>query len=116
MKYILAIDQSTSGTKALLFDSVGDLIARSDLPHRQIILNDGWVEHDPDEIYQNVLGVVKDVIRKSGIDQDEIVSVGISNQRETVMAWDNRTGEPVYNAIVWQCSRAEKICEQLYES
>ncbi|SCH94945.1 Glycerol kinase [uncultured Ruminococcus sp.] len=115
MKYILAIDQSTSGTKALLFDSVGDLIARSDLPHRQIILNDGWVEHDPDEIYQNVLGVVKDVIRKSGIDQDEIVGVGISNQRETVMAWDNRTGEPVYNAIVWQCSRAEKICEQLYE-
>lgn len=116
MKYVLSIDQSTSGTKALLFDSAGDLIGRSDLPHRQIILNDGWVEHDPNELYQNVIGVVKDVIEKSDINKDNIVCAGVSNQRETVMAWDNQTGEPVYNAIVWQCARAEDICERLKDS
>jgi len=114
-KYVLAIDQSTSGTKALVFDGKGNLIARSDLPHRQIVSENGWVEHDPLEIYRNVLEAVKLVVEKSGIDKNEIAAVGISNQRETAMAWDKTTGMPVFNAIVWQCARGEGICREIEE-
>ncbi len=114
-KYVLAIDQSTSGTKALVFDGGGKLLARSDLPHRQIVSADGWVEHDPLEIYRNVLETVKMVVEKSGIDKKRIAAVGISNQRETAMAWDKSTGIPVFNAIVWQCARGEGICKELEE-
>jgi glycerol kinase len=112
-KYILAIDQSTSGTKALLFDEVGDLIARSDLPHDQIISEKGWVEHNPTQIYQNTLDVVKTVVEQAAIDKNNIVGIGISNQRETAMVWDKSTGLPVFNAIVWQCSRGEAICNHI---
>ena len=112
-KYILSIDQSTAGTKALLFDSKGDLICRSDKSHRQIIDEKGWVEHDPEEIYRNTVEAVKAVVEKAGIDKSLIVGVGISNQRETAMAWDRGTGKPVYNAIVWQCARGEAICKEI---
>ena len=111
-KYILGIDQSTQGTKALLFDESGALITRADLPHRQIINELGWVEHDPEQIYANTVQVVKNVVEKAGIDKNAIVGVGISNQRETSVAWDE-DGHPVYNAIVWQCARAAKICERI---
>ena len=111
--YILAIDQSTSGTKALLFSGEGDLISRCDRSHQQIINDKGWVEHDPMEIYRNTIGVVKDVVEKSGINKDDIVGLGISNQRETAMAWDKESGKPVYNAIVWQCARGEAICKEI---
>ncbi len=110
--YILGIDQSTQGTKALIFDEKGSLICRADLPHRQIINEKGWVEHDPEEIYANTVQVVKNVIEKAGIDKGEIVGLGISNQRETSLAW-NRDGSPVYNAIVWQCGRAAEICDRI---
>ena len=109
-KYILAIDQSTSGTKALLFSQNGGLIGRCDRPHRQIVNARGWVEHDANEIYRNTVGVVRDVVEKSGIDKGNILGVGISNQRETAMAWNKQSGEPVFNAIVWQCARGEEIC------
>jgi len=109
-KYILAIDQSTSGTKALLFDEDGALFHRADLPHRQIVNNKGWVEHDLNEIYVNTISVVKELVVQSGINKSEIVGVGISNQRETGAAWNKTTGEPVFNAIVWQCARGEAIC------
>jgi len=112
-KYILGIDQSTSGTKALLFDSVGNLTCRNDLPHRQIVDEKGWVEHDLSEIFDNTIGVVKQVISDANIDKSQIAGLGISNQRETVAVWDKLTGEPVYNAIVWQCSRGEDICNQI---
>lgn len=112
-RYILAIDQSTSGTKALLFSSAGNLVGRADRPHRQIVNEQGWVEHDPVEILQNTLGVVQDVVAKTGIDKAAIVALGISNQRETALAWDNSTGKPVYNAIVWQCARGEAICKRI---
>ena len=112
-KYILSIDQSTAGTKALLFDNKGDLICRSDKSHRQIIDEKGWVEHDPEEIYRNTVEAVKAVVEKAGIDKSLIVGVGISNQRETAMAWDRGTGKPVYNAIVWQCARGEAICKEI---
>lgn len=112
-KYILAIDQSTSGTKALLFDELGDLIARSDLSHEQIISEKGWVEHNPNQIYDNTLSVIKAVVKQSAIDKNDIVGVGISNQRETAMVWHKATGNPVYNAVVWQCARGEAICNAI---
>jgi len=110
---ILAIDQSTSGTKALLFSAAGDLIGRADRPHRQIIDERGWVEHDPVEILQNTLAVVRDVVAKTGSDPAAIAALGISNQRETALAWDAATGQPVYNAIVWQCARGQAICDRI---
>ena len=115
-RFILAIDQSTSGTKALLFSAAGDLVARADRPHRQIIDERGWVEHDPVEILANTLAVVQDVVEKASIDKTSIAALGISNQRETALAWDAETGKPVYNAIVWQCARGEAICNRLAEA
>ncbi len=113
MKYVLSIDQSTQGTKALLFDEAGILLCRSDLPHKQIINDLGWVEHDPEEIYENTLQVVKNLVEKAGINKGDIAVLGISNQRETALGWNRQTGEPVYNAIVWQCARGEKICQRI---
>lgn len=115
-KYMLGVDQSTQGTKALLFDAQGDLICRSDLPHKQIINEKGWVEHDPEEIYNNTIAVVKAVVEKAGINKEEIAGLGISNQRETAVVWNKTTGEPVYNAIVWQCARGEAICQRIAET
>lgn len=111
--YVLGIDQSTQGTKALLFDAAGALICRTDLPHRQMIDEKGWVEHDPLEIYRNTIQVVKNLIEKAGVNPSQLRAVGISNQRETALCWDRETGEPVYNAIVWQCARGAKICENI---
>lgn len=112
-KYILGIDQSTQGTKAVIFNEQGFIIARSDLAHQQIINELGWVEHDPIEIKDNVINVVKKVVEKAKIDKNEIMGIGISNQRETALMWDKKTGQPLYNAIVWQCSRGKKICERI---
>lgn len=109
-RYILAVDQSTQGTKGLLFDESGELTARADRTHKQIINEKGWVEHDPEEIFRNTCEVCRDVIAKAGIAPEDIAAFGISNQRETSAAWDKETGKPVCNAIVWQCARAEDIC------
>lgn len=111
-KVILAVDQSTQGTKGLIFDGAGRLACRADRPHRQIVNDLGWVEHDPEEILQNTLGVCADVLKKSGIDPGDVAAFAISNQRETSLMWDRATGRPVYNAVVWQCARAERICER----
>jgi glycerol kinase len=113
MPYIIGIDQSTQGTKAMLFDGQGKIVLRLDRPHRQIIDENGWVEHDPEEIYQNLIRLVRDLMAKSGVSDNEIAAVGISNQRETAMAWDRQTLAPVYNAIVWQCARGAAICERI---
>ncbi len=112
-KYILSIDQSTSGTKALLFNEVGEFIARTDLPHDQMISDKGWVEHNPTQIYDNTLEVVKSVVKQAGIDKNNIIGVGITNQRETAMVWNKLTGIPVFNAIVWQCARGAEICSKI---
>ena len=112
-KYILGIDQSTQGTKALLFDQQGVILGRSDLPHDQIVNDLGWVEHNPVQIYRNTIAVVKAVIEKTGINKEEIVAIGLTNQRETAVVWDKKNGQPIYNAIVWQCARAEAICKRL---
>lgn len=120
-KYYLSIDQSTQGTKAFLFDSGASLVASASRAHRQIVNEAGWVEHDPEEIYTNVILVVKDVLKKEaenrGLSQADIASevagCGISNQRETSVAVDAGTGKPVMNAIVWQCPRAAGIAAAL---
>ena len=112
-EYVLGIDQSTQGTKALLFDEKGILQGRADLPHRQIINDKGWVEHDPEEIYHNTVQSVKNLVEKTGIDKRDISVLGISNQRETALAWDRKSGRTVYNAVVWQCPRGASICEEI---
>ncbi|WP_138264747.1 FGGY-family carbohydrate kinase, partial [[Clostridium] hylemonae] len=107
------IDQSTQGTKALLFDGSGSLIRRTDKPHRQIVNEKGWVSHDPEEIYRNTIEVVTRLVTESGIAKEQIAGVGISNQRETSLAWERSTGAPLGQAIVWQCARAADICERV---
>lgn len=109
-RFVLGIDQSTSGTKALLFDETGTIVRRADKPHRQILSPEGWISHNGTEIYQNVLAVVKEVIDRAGIEKRALAAVGISNQRETAMIWDRRSAQPVGDAVVWQCDRAKDLC------
>lgn len=111
--YILSIDQSTTATKAFLFGDDGKIAARHDIKHRQITNERGWVEHDPVEIFTNTIAAVAGVIDESGICRSEIVAAGLTNQRETAVCWDKETGEPVYNAIVWQCGRATEITDKM---
>ncbi len=112
-KYILAIDQSTSGTKALIVDRNGSVIARSSAEHKQSYPAPGWVEHDPLEIYNNVMKVALDVLGKTGISPGSLAALTVTNQRETAVMWDRETGIPVYNAIVWQCQRTAEQCASL---
>lgn len=114
MKYILSIDQSTQATKAVLLDEKGKITGRADCSHEQIINEKGWVSHNQEEIYQNLLKAVKDVVEASGIAMSDLQAVGISNQRETVAAWD-KNGKAIGHAVVWQCKRAEEIAERLKE-
>lgn len=111
-RYILAVDQSTQGTKGLLFDEHGVLMARADRSHRQIVNDKGWVEHDPMEILGNTVAACRDVLEKAGVSGGDVAAIGISNQRETSLIWDKASGKPVYHAIVWQCARAVEICER----
>lgn len=111
-KYIIAVDQSTTATKAVLFDSMGKLIQRIDRPHRQITSELGWVEHDGEEIYSNLISAAKNLIGKTEVLWEDIAVLAICNQRETVIVWDKESGKPIYNAVVWQCGRAEDICRE----
>lgn len=111
-KYVISVDQSTQGTKALLFDEKGLLLDRTDLAHEQIVNELGWVSHNPEEIYNNTVSVIKNIIEKNSINKNEVVALGISNQRETTVIWDRATGRSLNNAIVWQCSRATEICKR----
>lgn len=115
MKYILAIDQSTSQTKLILFNKKGMPVIRKDMPHRQIVNEKGWVEHDPEEIYSNLITGVKEIINSGSIKAEDIEAAALSNQRETTLIWDRKTRKPIYNAIVWQCGRAATICQELSE-
>src|SRR4030042_7166972 len=113
MKYTLAIDQSTSATKAMLFDENAVLFTRVSVKHNQYYPQPGWVEHDPEEILFNTYMEVEQLIKKSKVQKSDIISVAITNQRETLVVWDKRTGKPVCNAVVWQCNRGSKICDDL---
>ncbi|WP_048078794.1 glycerol kinase GlpK [Desulfurococcus mucosus] len=111
--YVLAVDQGTTGTRAILFDHTGTPIAIAYKEHRQIYPMPGWVEHDPIEIWFNTKETIRRVIRDSGIDLGRILTIGVTNQRETVVLWDPETGQPVYNAIVWQDRRTAREVDHL---
>jgi len=113
MKFTLAIDQSTSATKAMLFDENTNIVARASVDHKQYYPQPGWVEHDPIEILENTYKAVEQLLNACRVKTNDITSVAITNQRETVVVWDKRTGKPVYNVIVWQCNRGTHICEEL---
>ncbi|MBR5305731.1 MAG: glycerol kinase GlpK [Oscillospiraceae bacterium] len=112
-KYILSLDQGTTSSRAILFDREQNIVAMSQREFAQIYPKDGWVEHDPMEIYSTQYAVMMEVIAKSGVRPEEIAAIGITNQRETTVMWDKNTGRPVYNAIVWQCRRTADICDRL---
>ena len=112
-KLILSIDQGTTSSRSILFDLKGKKIFSSQSEFKQIFPNLGWVEHDPEEIWRVTLKTLKDAIKKSKKLKAKIISIGITNQRETSILWNKKTGKPVYNAIVWQDRRTEKICKNL---
>ena len=112
-KYVVALDQGTTSSRAIIFDHDANIVAVSQREFSQIYPQAGWVEHDPMEIWASQSSTLIEVIARSGIHADEIASIGITNQRETTVIWDKVTGKPVYNAIVWQCRRSSEICEEL---
>ena len=113
MRYIIALDQGTTSSRALIFDENQNIIGVVQKEFTQIYPKEGWVEHDPIEIWATQSGVLAEVIAKTGISYHDIVGIGITNQRETTVVWDKNTGKPVYNAIVWQCRRTAGICDDL---
>ena len=114
-QYILAIDQGTTSSRAIVFDRTGRAIASGQLDHRQIFPKAGWVEHDPVEIWDHVREAVGNALTLANLNQDDLAAVGITNQRETAVVWDRRTGLPVYNAIVWQDTRTQSLIDALAE-
>ena len=104
-KYIIALDQGTTSSRAIIFDKEQNIIGISQKEFTQIYPKEGWVEHNPMEIWATQYGVLQEVMAKTNITQEEIAAIGITNQRETTIVWDKNTGEPIYNAIVWQCRR-----------
>ncbi len=113
MRYILSIDQGTTGTRAVIYDEEGEMVAWSYKRHKQILPRPGWVEHDPLEIWNNTVLAMREAVDKAGINPKEIVGVGVTNQRETTVVWEKETGRPIYNAIVWQDSRTINRCDDL---
>lgn len=113
MNYILALDQGTTSSRAIVFNERGEIEGSAQQEFPQIYPHSGWVEHDPNEILGSQVGVIPEALIRAGVSSEDIVAIGITNQRETTIVWDKRTGKPVYNAIVWQCRRTSEYCEQL---
>src|SRR5205823_357539 len=111
MKYVLALDQGTTSSRAILFDENGAIRAMAQREFRQIYPRPGWVEHDPREIWETQLAVMREAL--SNFDAREVAAIGITNQRETTLVWDRKTGAPVHNAIVWQDRRTAEFCERI---
>jgi glycerol kinase len=114
-QYVAAIDQGTTGTRCILFDRAGHGVASAYREHRQIYPQPGWVEHDPLEILAATRAVVREALQAGGVSGSQLVALGVANQRETVVAWDARTGQPYHNAIVWQCTRSAPLCQALID-
>ncbi|WP_462326827.1 glycerol kinase GlpK [Desulfobaculum sp.] len=112
-QYIGAVDQGTTSTRFIIFDKSGRIVGMDQKEHTQIYPQPGWVEHNPMEIWQNTQEVIRGALVKSGIKGSELAAIGITNQRETTVVWDRNTGQPYYNAIVWQCTRTHSICKDL---
>lgn len=114
-RYVMALDQGTTSSRAILFDEHQNIVSMAQKEFAQSYPKAGWVEHDPLEIYASQYGVLVEVLARSGLDAGEIAAIGITNQRETTILWDKKTGRPVYNAIVWQCRRTADMCTELVE-
>src|SRR5688572_10542691 len=112
-KYILALDQGTTSSRAIIFDKKGAIIAVAQKEFTQIFPQPGWVEQDANEIWSTQLGVATEAILKAGLTISDIAAIGITNQRETTLVWDRNTSQPVYNAIVWQDRRTAGYCDAL---
>lgn len=112
-QYVLALDQGTTSSRAIIFDKAGAIVAIAQKEFRQIFPSPGWVEHDASEIWSSQLGVAAEAVAKAGLKGTNIAAIGITNQRETTIVWDRRTGKPVYNAIVWQDRRTAAYCDEL---
>ena len=111
--YVLAIDQGTTSSRAIIFDKSGSIVSSGQLEHEQIFPKAGWVEHDPKEIWNNTREVIGQALSRANLTRHDIAAVGITNQRETAVVWDKTTGEPIYNAIVWQDTRTQPIVDRL---
>ena len=112
-KYIMALDAGTTSNRAILFNQEGKIVSVAQREFTQIYPQPGWVEHDANEIWSTMLGVAVETIAKAGVSAEDVAGIGITNQRETTIVWDKETGEPVYNAIVWQCRRTSEYCDSL---
>lgn len=115
-EYILAVDQGTTSSRAVVFDKAGRVCGMAQKEFEQIYPQPGWVEHNPMEILETEIFAMRRAVREAGLSSSDIAAIGITNQRETTIAWDARTGRPVYNAIVWQCRRTAEVCEQLADT
>jgi len=113
MEHILAFDQGTTSSRSIVFDRLGQIVATSQSELPQIFPRSGWVEHDPNEIFRSQIETAKDVLARSDLTAADIAAVGITNQRETTIIWDRKTGEPIYNAIVWQDRRTSDHCDKI---
>src|SRR5215211_3010813 len=113
MPFILALDQGTTSSRAILFDHDGVIQATAQKEFTQIFPKAGWVEHDPQEIWASQIGVAVEALGRAGLRARDIAAIGITNQRETTILWDRQTGEPIHNAIVWQDRRTADFCERL---
>ena len=114
-KYIMAMDAGTTSNRCILFNKKGQVCSVAQREFTQYFPHPGWVEHDADEIWACQLGVAVEAMNKIGASAEDIAAIGITNQRETAIVWDRKTGEPVYNAIVWQCRRTSEYCDSLKE-
>ncbi|MCP2260457.1 glycerol kinase [Streptoalloteichus tenebrarius] len=114
-QYVAAIDQGTTSTRCMVFDHSGRVVAADQVEHRQIFPSAGWVEHDPEEVWENTRRVTAGALAKADLVTEDLVTVGITNQRETTVVWDRATGKPVHNAIVWQDTRTDALCRRLGE-
>ena len=114
-KFILALDAGTTSSRSIIFNKKGEIVAISQYEFTQNFPKKNWVEHDPVEIWETQLKSIKEVIKKAKINVDQIHSIGITNQRETTVIWDRKSGKPVYNAIVWQDRRTSDFCLKLEE-
>ena len=112
-QYVAAIDQGTTSTRCMIFDHSGSVVAVDQLEHEQIFPRSGWVEHDAAEIWGNTRQVCGGALARADLDAGDIAAVGITNQRETTVIWDKATGEPIHNAVVWQDTRTQSICDEL---
>lgn len=112
-KYMMALDAGTTSNRCILFDKKGTIISMAQKEFTQYFPKPGWVEHDASEIWSTMLGVAVEAMTKAGVSADDVSGIGITNQRETTIVWDKKTGEPIYNAIVWQCRRTSEYCDEL---